>query len=184
MADENLRPDTTFITVQELASCLERPLPLIRITAKSFEIKLIDDRLSLRDAVHLIRCLANCKGDQAEAIAEQHSKLEASRGREFECAMALEIVKRERNSMEQQTRVLSQQLDRANSRSDRLEQQLHDLTASFTHLVSQRDRLVAHARAESRTSIRQHRGHEVLYLERPINLHLLGQEAVSDTQEP
>jgi hypothetical protein len=65
--------------------------------------------------------------------------------------------------------------DTVAKRSDRLEEKLHDLTEFFAHLVSQRDRLVAQSRMKSKASIKYHEGREVLYLEQPVNLHLLGQ---------
>ena len=98
-----------------------------------------------------------------------------AKSRELELAVALDIVKRERASLANQVELLSDQLERANKRSERLEEKLHDLTESFAHLVSQRDRLVAQSRMKSKVSIKYHEGREVLYLEQPVNLHLLGQ---------
>jgi chromosome segregation ATPase len=99
--------------------------------------------------------------------------LQAAKGRELELSVALEIVKQERSSFEKQANVLSEQLDRSNRRSDRLEQKLHDLTASFAHLVSQRDRLVAKTQSKSKTTLQWRNGKAVLLLEEPVNSHLI-----------
>ena len=174
MTNQQPALDDKIITVQELSHALGRSAALIHMIARSFDIQVRDDQLSLSNAVNLIRCLAGRKGDQDDQLLLQNNKLQAAKDREFELAVALEIIKRERTALEAKTELLQKQLEHANSRSDRLEAKLHDLTDSLAHLVSQRDRLFSRIRVESSTSIRQHRGRDVLYLEHPVNPNYLG----------
>ena len=163
------------VSLQSLSDALDRSQALVRLVAKSLDVKVKDEQVSLPDALALMRYLSAAKGEQDALWDQQGSKLEMAKSRELELAVALDIVKRERASLANQVELLSDQLERANKRSDRLEEKLHDLTESFAHLVSQRDRLVAQSRMKSKASIKNHEGREVLYLEQPVNLHLLGQ---------
>lgn len=173
MVKSQLTGKVTSVSCEDLSNVLDRSEALIRMTAKALDIDVEGQHVSCHDALHIMRFFAGGKGEQNQLWSEQSSKLQAAKAREFEFAMALEILKRERASLDKQVELLTEQLARANHRSDRLEQKLHDLTASFAHLVSQRDRLVAQTKIKSTTSIKQHQGRDVLYLERPVNLHLL-----------
>ena len=166
---------TQSVSYSELACVLGRSEALVRMVAKSLDIKVKDEQVSLSDALTLMRYFSAGKGEQDALWDQQSSKLEMAKSRELELAVALDIVKRERASLANQVELLSDQLERANKRSERLEEKLHDLTESFAHLVSQRDRLVAQSRMKSKASIKYHEGREVLYLEQPVNRHLLGQ---------
>ena len=163
------------VSLQSLSDALDRSQALVRMVAKSLDVKVKDEQVSLPDALTLMRYFSAGKGEQDALWDQQSSKLEMAKSRELELAVALDIVKRERASLANQVELLSDQLGRANERNDRLEAKLHELTASFAHLVSQRDRLVAQSKMKSKTSIKYHEGREVLYLEQPVNLHLLGQ---------
>lgn len=163
------------VSIQELSDVLDRSQALVRMVAKSLGVSVKDEHVMLPDALTLMRYFAAHKAEQDALWDNQTSKLQAAKAHEFELAMALDIVKHERVSLANQVELLSDQLDRANERSDRLEAKLHELTASFAHLVSQRDRLVAQTKFISKASIKYHEGREVLYLEQPVNLHLLGQ---------
>jgi predicted nuclease with TOPRIM domain len=175
MVDAKLHERTQVVSFKDLSAVLNRSTALIRIIAKSLDIDVSDEQIPLNDALDLMRYFAGLNGEQDALWHGQNSKLQAAKEREIEYAVALEIVKRERAALEEQVKLLTQQLYGANQRSDRIEQKLHELTASFAHLVSQRDRLVAQTRSVSKTSIKQHNGRPVLYLERPVNHHLLGQ---------
>jgi septal ring factor EnvC (AmiA/AmiB activator) len=164
------------VSLHLLSAALDRSQALIRMVAKSLDVKITDGHVTLPDALALIRYFASQKGEQDALWEEQSSKLESAKAREFELAMALDIVKRERGSLEKQVALLTAQLDKAHERNDRLEAKLHELTASFAHLVSQRDRLVAQTKVKSKVSLKYHQGREVLYLEQPVNLHLLGRD--------
>src|SRR6056297_825798 len=163
------------VSLQSLSDALDRSQALVRMVAKSLDVKVQDEQVSLPDALALMRYFSVGKCEQDALWDQQSSKLDAAKSRVLELAVALDIVKRERASLANQVELLSDQLERANKRSDRLEEKLHDLTESFAHLVSQRDRLVAQSRMKSKASIKYHEGREVLYLEQPVNLHLLGQ---------
>ena len=163
------------VSLQSLSDALDRSQALVRMVAKSLDVKVQDEKVSLPETLTLMRYFSAGKGEQDALWDQQSSKLDAAKSRELELAVALDIVKRERASLANQVELLSDQLERANKRSDRLEEKLHDLTESFAHLVSQRDRLVAQSRMKSKVSIKYHEGREVLYLEQPVNLHLLGQ---------
>ena len=163
------------VSLQSLSDALDRSQALVRMVAKSLDVKVKDEQVSLPDALALMRYFSAGKGEQDALWDQQSSKLDAAKSRELELAVALDIVKRERVSLANQVELLADQLERANKRSDRLEEKLHDLTESFAHLVSQRDRFVAQSRMKSKASIKYHEGREVLYLEQPVNLHLLGQ---------
>lgn len=169
--DENILE----ILVCDIATALKRPEALVRLTAASVDITVKKGCVSLEEAIVLIRYFSNRSFDQEEFLANQTLKIQAAKGRELELSVALEIVKQERASLEKQTNVLSEQLDRSNRRSDRLEQKLHDLTASFAHLVSQRDRLVAQTQTKSKTTLQWRNGKAVLLLEEPVNSHLINQ---------
>lgn len=161
------------ISLQSLSDLLDRSKALIAIVSKSLGVRIMDECVTLNDALTIMRYFAANKSDQDALRADQSSKLEDSQSRELELAVALEIVKRERESLSKHVQVLSDQLDRANQRSDRLEEKLYNLTESFAHLVAQRDRLVAQTKMKSKASVKYHKGREVLYLEQPVNLHLL-----------
>jgi len=163
------------VSLQSLSGALDRSQALVRMVAKSLDVKVKDEKVSLPDALTLMRYFSAGKAEQDALWDQQSSKLDVAKSRELELAVALDIVKRERASLANQVELMSDQLERANKRSDRLEEKLHDLTESFAHLVSQRDRLVAQSRMKSKASIKYHEGREVLYLEQPVNLHLLGQ---------
>ena len=173
MANDLYHANVLEILVNDIATALKRPEALVRLTAASVDIKVRKGCVSLDDAILLIRYFSDRSFDQEEFLANQTLKLQAAKGRELELSIALEIVKQERSSLEKQANVLSEQLDRSNLRSDRLEQKLHDLTASFAHLVSQRDRLVAKTQTKSKTTLQWRNGKAVLLLEEPVNSHLI-----------
>lgn len=164
---------TEFVSLKDLAKVLNRSETLVRLVAKSLDVDMSCKGVALGDALELMRYFASCKDGQDKLLNSQYSKLKAAKAREFEHAIALEIVKRERSWLEDQVQQLYDQLQHEQQRSERLEHKLHDLTASFAHLVSQRDRLVAHTKFHSKATVRQHKGREVLYLEKPVNSHLL-----------
>jgi hypothetical protein len=164
------------VSLQTLSGVLNRSQALVRIVAKSLDVKVTQEHVTLPDALTLIRYFAGRKSDQDVLWNNQTSKLEAAEARKFELAMALDIVKRERGSLEKQVSLLAAQLDKAHERNDRLEAKLHELTESFAHLVSQRDRLLNRTNVTSKASLKNYQGREVLYLERPVNLHLLGRD--------
>jgi hypothetical protein len=173
MADHADEESAQEISVRDLSVALKRPEALVRLTAKSVDIAVKTGCVSLDGAITLIRCFSDRPFDQNELLATQTLKLQAAKGRELELAIALEMVKQERSLLEKQANVLCEQLDRTNLRSDRLEQKLHDLTASLAHLVSQRDRLVARTQTTSKTSLQWRNGRSVLLLEEPVNRHLI-----------
>jgi hypothetical protein len=173
MADHAYEESAQEISVRDLSVALKRPEALVRLTAKSFDLAVKTGCVSLDGDIALIRCFSDRSFDQDELLATQTLKLQAAKGRELELAIALEMVKQERSSLEKQANVLSEQLDRTNRRSDRLEQKLHDLTASFAHLVSQRDRLVAQTQTKSKTTLQWRNGKAVLLLEEPVNRHVI-----------
>ena len=159
--------------VSDIAAGVKGPGAFVGLPAASVDIKVRRGCVSLDEAIVLIRYFSDRSFDQEEFLANQTLKLQAAKGRELELSVALEIVKQERSSLEKQANVLSEQLDRSNRRSDRLEQKLHDLTASFAHLVSQRDRLVAKTQSNSKTTLQWRNGKAVLLLEEPVNSHLI-----------
>jgi len=163
------------VSLQTLSDALDRSQALVRVVAKSLDVKVTHEHVTLADALILMRYFAGRKSEQDVLWDNQTSKLDAAKAREFELAMALDIVKRERCSLDNHVALLTAQLNKANERNDRLEAKLHELTSSFAHLVSQRDRLVAQTKMKSKASIKYHEGREVLYLEQPVNLRLLGQ---------
>ena len=164
------------VSLQTLSAVLDRSQALVRMVANSLDVKVTGEHVTLPDALTLMRYFAGRKSEQDALWEEQSSKLKSAKAREFELAMALDIVKRERCSLDNQVALLTSQLDKAHERNDRLEAKLHELTASFAHLVSQRDRLVAQTKVKSKASLKYHQGREVLYLEQPVNLHLLGRD--------
>ena len=170
-ADERVQ----CVSCRQLSDVLDRSEALVRMVATALDVKVKEEQVALPDALILMRYFSASKSEQDALWQGQNSKLEAAKARELELAMALEIVKRERVALEKQVTALFEQLNRANQRSDRLEEKLHDLTESFAHLVSQRDRLVAQTKMKSKASIKYHDGREVLYLEQPVNLNFLGQ---------
>lgn len=162
------------ISYKDLSNALDRSEAFIRIASKTLDIDAKGECISFDDVLVLMRYFAGHKSEQDVLWQKQNSKFQALKSRNFEYAVALDIVKRERSFLKQQVGLLTEQLTRAHERSDRLENKLHDLTESLSFLVSQRDRLVAQKRIESLASIKYHNGREVLYLECPVNLHLLG----------
>ena len=173
MVDHVYDESVQEISVRDLSVALKRPEGLVRLTAKSVDIGVKTGCVSLDGAIALIRCFSDRSFDQDELLATQTLKLQAAKGRELELVIALEMVKQERSSLEKQAKVLSEQLDRTNLRSDRIEQKLHDLTVSFVHLISQRDRLVAQAQTTSKTTLQWRNGRSVLLLEEPVNRHVI-----------
>lgn len=165
-----------LVSLQSLSDALDRSQALVRMVAKSLDIKVANEHVALHDALTLMRYFAGGKSEQDALWDNQTAKLDAAKAREFELAMAMDIVKRERGSLDSQVALLTAQLDKAHERNDRLEAKLHELTESFAHLVSQRDRLMAQTKVKSKASLKYHQGREVLYLERPVNLHLLGRD--------
>lgn len=161
------------ISIDELARALGRSTAFLRVSMAVLKISDRDSCLTLEDAVSVIRYFASMSADQDTLFSSITKKLEAAERRELEVAVALEIVKQERSSLKEQVKFTQHQLEHAQARGDRLEKQLHDLTASFAHILSQRDKLVARAKLRSRASLKQYNGREVLYLEDPVNLHLL-----------
>jgi len=176
MTKEQLGEIIQVISLQSLSDALDRSQALVRMVAKSLDVNSTDGQVTLPDALSLMRYFAAHKGEQDALWDNQTSKLDAAKAREFELAMALDIIKRERDSLDNQVALLTAKLDKAHERNDRLEAKLHELTESFAHLVSQRDRLVAQTKIKSKASLKYHQGREVLYLERPVNLHPLGRD--------
>ena len=173
MQRPSIESSTVFVSVKDLADVLDRSESLVRMVANSFDVDMSAQGVALGDALELLRYFASCKGERDKLLSRQNAKLQGSKTRELEHAIAVEILKRERRFLEDQVKHLSNQLERENRRSERLEQKLHELMASFAHLISQRDRLVAHSKFQSKFSVRQHNGREVLYLEQPVNRHLV-----------
>jgi len=158
------------IPLNLLSDALGRSKALIRMVGKSLDVQDQGGCVELTDALTLMRYFASATGEQ-DALWEQLSaKLATAKSRELELAIALDIVRRERTSLSHQVEALSAQLGRADERSRRLEKQLHELTETFAYLVSQRDRLLAQTKMQSKASLRYDQGREVLYLERPVSL--------------
>lgn len=162
------------IPIGELAEALGRTDMLLRSSLMVLKLPLHDETLALGDAVTVIRHLAQRQSDQDELLATLVAKTTAAEKRRLEFAVALEMVKQERAALKQLSRLLEEQLEREQTRGDRLEQNLHDLTSSFAHIVSQRDRLVARSKLRSKATLIEHNERLILYLEDPVNLHLLG----------
>ena len=173
MQRPSMESSTKLVSVKDLSDVLDRSESLVRMVANSFEVDITAQGLALGDALELLRYFAFCKGERDKLLQRQHAKLQGAKARELEHAIALEIVKRERTWLEDQVKHLSNQLERENRRSERLEKKLHELMASFAHLISQRDRLVAQSKFQSKFTVRHHNGREVLYLEQPVNRHLV-----------
>jgi len=163
-----------LISLQSLSGALNRSRLLVRMVAKSLDVKVTDGHVTLLAALTLMQYFAAQRSEQDALWDNQTAKLDAAKAREFELAMALDIVKRERGSLDNQVALLTAQLDKAHECNDRLGAKLQELTESFAHLVSQRDRLVAPIKVKSKASLKHHQDREVLYLEQPVNLHLLG----------
>lgn len=163
-----------MVSLQSLSDALDRSRVLVRMVAKSLDVKVTDGHVTLPAALNLMRYFAGQRSEQDALWDNQTAKLDAAKAREFELAMALDIVKRERGSLDNHVALLTAQLDKAHERNDRLEAKLHELTESFAHFVSQRDRLVAPTKVKSKASLKHHQDREVLYLEQPVNLHILG----------
>jgi len=161
------------IGITELARALGRSEMFVRSSLMVLKISLKDESLELDDAVAVIRHLAQRQSDQDELLGSLLAKITTTEKRELEFAVALEMVKKERAALARLTENLKEQLGREQSRSDRLEQNLHDLTASLAHIVLQRDRLVARSKLRSRATLKHYNGRSVLYLEDPVNPHLL-----------
>ena len=176
MQISSIESSTEFVSVQDLAYVLERSESLVRMVANSFDVDISAQGVALGDALELLRYFAFCNAEQDKLLSRQNAKLQGAKARELEHAIALEIVKRERCCLEDQVKYLTNQLERENWRNERLEQKLDELMASFAHLVSQRDCLVAQAKIQSKVTVRQHKGREVLYLEQPVNRHLVNWE--------
>lgn len=161
------------IPLDELAHALGRSSAFLRVSMAILKISGSDEALTLEDAVNVIRYFAPKSADQDTLLTALTQKLDATERRELELAVAIEIIKQERSSLKDQVNFMQYQLEHAQARGDRLEEQLHDVTASFAHILSQRDKLVARSKLKSKTSLKQYNGREVLYLEDPVNLHML-----------
>lgn len=153
------------ISLESLSEALDRSKALIRRAAKSLDVQVQDGRVTLTDALTVMRYLSSDAGEQG-ANSEQWT----GKSRETELAVTLDIVKRERTATARQVEVLSAQLGHANERCKRLEEQLHNLMESFAYMVAQKDRPVAHSKMKSKASLKHVQGREVLYLEQPVDL--------------
>ena len=164
------------IPIDELAQVLGRSSSFVRVSMTVLKVSMHKNTLSLENAVSVIRYFASKSSDQETLLENITQKLAACERRELELAVAMELLKQERSTLKEQVRSARSQLERSQARNDRLENQLHELTASFAYILSQRDKLVARSKLHSKATLKQNNGHEVLYLEYPVNLHMLGVE--------
>lgn len=163
------------VSLQSLSDALEQLPAIVRLVAKSLDVIVNDEQVLLPDALTLMRYFSAGIDDKDALWDQQSSKLDMTKSRKLELTVALEIIELERASLVNQVELLSNQLERAHERNDRHEAKLHELMTSFAFLVSQRDRLVEQSGMKSRVSIKYHEDREVLYLEEPVNRHLLEQ---------
>src|SRR6056297_2663469 len=98
------------VSLQSLSDALDRSQALVRMVAKSLDVKVQDEQVSIPDALTLMRYFSACKGEQDALWDQQSSKLDAAKCRELKLALALDIVKRERASVASQVELLSDQL--------------------------------------------------------------------------
>lgn len=161
------------IPIARLAEALGRTDMFLRSSLMMLKLPVHAETLALEDAVAVTRHLAQRQSDQEELLATLIAKITSAEKRELEFAVALEMVKQERAALKRYSRRLEEALEREQTRGDRLEQNLTDLTMSFVHIVSQRDRLVARSKLRSKATLIERNGRSVLYLEEPVNLHLL-----------
>lgn len=161
------------IPIRTLAEALECTEQFLRTIVVVLKIPVWNETLALKDAVATIRHLAKRQSDQEELLATLIAKITSSEKRELEFAVALEMVKQERAALRRENRLLEENLKREQTRGDRLEDNLHNLTISLAHIVSQRDRLVARSKLRSKVTLIEQNGRPVLYLEDPINLYLM-----------
>ena len=166
--------ESVSIPIDELAQALGRSSSFIRVSMTVLKISMCENTLSLENAVSVIRYFASKSSDQETLLENITQKLAASEKRELELAVALELLKHERSTLKEHIKSAQRQLERSQARNDRLEDQLHELTASFAHILSQRDKLVARSKLQSKATLKKNNGNEVLYLEHPVNLHMLG----------
>lgn len=161
------------IPIGALAEALECTERFLRTVVVVLKIPMRNETLALKDAVLTIRYLATRATDQEDLLSTLIAKTTSSAKRELEFAVALEMVKQDRAALRRECLLLNEHLKREQMRGDRLEDNLHNLTISFAHIVSQRDRLVARSKLRSKTTLIEKNGRPVLYLEDPINLHLI-----------
>ena len=160
---------TSPIPLSDFAQAVDRPESLIRMMAKSWDIPLENENLSLASAVRLIRIFETRHNRGMEEAERCRQALSDAKNRELELHVALEIVKRERASLEARLEENRSNLNRTEARADRLEGKLHEMSQSLAYLVDQRDRIVARQVTRSRVHEQIQDGRPVLVLSNPIN---------------
>ncbi|WP_420567719.1 hypothetical protein [Thalassovita sp.] len=156
------------IPLNEFAAAVDRPESLIRMLAKAWEIPLDGGTVPLPSAVRLVRLFESRHNTGMDEAEQCRKSLDRAKDRELELHIAIDILKRERASLEARLEENRRHLDRAEARADRLEGKLHEMSQSLAYLVDQRDRIVARGVMRSQVHEQFQDGRPVLVLSRPV----------------
>ncbi|WP_223426854.1 hypothetical protein [Tateyamaria pelophila] len=159
---------TTAISLSEFSQAVDRPESLIRMLAKSWDIPVDGESLSIMSVVRLIRVCESQRGGGMEEAELCRNALAHAKERELELHIAIEILQRERSSLKERLEESRDFYNRAETRADRLEAKLHEMSQSLAHLVDQRDRILANSIMRSRVSEKIKNGRLVLVLSDPV----------------
>lgn len=157
-----------MIPLNEFAAAVDRPESLIRMLAKAWEIPLDEGTVPLHSAVRLVRLFESHQNTRMDEAEQCRESLDRAKDRELELHIAIDILKRERASLEARLEDNLRYLDRAEARADRLEGKLHEMSQSLAYLVDQRDRIVARGVMRSQVHEQIQDGRPVLVLSRPV----------------
>ena len=158
----------SMISLSDFAAAVDRPESLIRMLAKSWDIPLGETTLSLQSAIRLVRLFETRHSSGMDEAEHCRKALDRAKERELELHIAIDILKRERASLEARLEENRAYLDRAEARADRLEGKLHEMSQSLAYLVDQRDRIFARGMMRSQVHEQIQDGRSVLVLSHPV----------------
>ena len=157
-----------MIPINEFAAAVDRPESLIRMLAKSWDIPLDEAAVPLQSAIRLVRLFESRHSSGMDEAEHCRKALDRAKERELELHIAIDILKRERSSLEARLEENRAYLNRAEARADRLESKLHEMSQSLAYLVDQRDRIFARGVMRSQVHEQIQDGRAVLVLSHPV----------------
>lgn len=159
---------SSLISLSDFASEVDRPESLIRMLAKSWDIPLGETTVPLQSAIRLVRLFESRHSSSMDEAEHCRKALDRAKERELELHIAIDILKRERTSLEERLRENRVYLGRAEARADRLEGKLHEMSQSLAYLVDQRDRIFARDVMRSQVHEQIQDGRSILVLSHPV----------------
>jgi hypothetical protein len=155
------------VPLQKIIDLTDRKLSFVRFVARNVNIEIINEHVSVDDALKLTKmlCIKTADTEVIHELREENKQLSHNKQAH---EIAIEFLKSERKALREKIEILERHLMQSECRTDRFEASLLRMAESVSHLANNRDILMGQMLQQSSWQIKQVGEKEVLVLSKPI----------------